>query len=188
MFGDSYVFVVFQDGTDLYWARSRVTEYLGQIAGRLPENVHPAIGPDATGAGWVYEYAIVIAATQELGRLRALQDWYLRYQLETVPGVAEVASIGGFVRQYQVNLDPKKTLLPTASPPSTVIDRVRQSTNEVGGDVLDMNGAEYMIRGSAICARSPISKMSLLQQRTARRFGKGSGHSLFRSGCAAGRG
>jgi Cu(I)/Ag(I) efflux system membrane protein CusA/SilA len=147
MFGDSYVFVVFQDGTDLYWARSRVTEYLQQIAGRLPANVHPAIGPDATGAGWVYEYAIVDRThTRSLADLRALQDWYLRYQLETVPGVAEVASIGGFVRQYQVNLDPKK-LFSYGISAATVIDRVRQSTNEVGGDVLDMNGAEYMIRG-----------------------------------------
>jgi Cu(I)/Ag(I) efflux system membrane protein CusA/SilA len=147
MFGDSYVFVVFQDGTDLYWARSRVTEYLQQIAGRLPANVHPAIGPDATGAGWVYEYAIVDRThTRSLADLRALQDWYLRYQLETVPGVAEVASIGGFVRQYQVNLDPKK-LFSYGISASTVIDRVRQSTNEVGGDVLDINGAEYMIRG-----------------------------------------
>jgi Cu(I)/Ag(I) efflux system membrane protein CusA/SilA len=147
MFGDSYVFVVFQDGTDLYWARSRVTEYLQQIAGRLPANVHPVIGPDATGAGWVYEYAIVDRThTRSLADLRALQDWYLRYQLETVPGVAEVASIGGFVRQYQVNLDPKK-LFSYGISAATVIDRVRQSTNEVGGDVLDMNGAEYMIRG-----------------------------------------
>ena len=147
MFGDSYVFVVFQDGTDLYWARSRVTEYLQQIAGRLPANVHPVIGPDATGAGWIYEYAIVDRThTRSLADLRALQDWYLRYQLETVPGVAEVASIGGFVRQYQVNLDPKK-LFSYGISAATVIDRVRQSTNEVGGDVLDMNGAEYMIRG-----------------------------------------
>ena len=147
MFGDSYVFVVFEDGTDLYWARSRVTEYLQQIAGRLPANVHPAIGPDATGAGWVYEYAIVDRThTRSLADLRALQDWYLRYQLETVPGVAEVASIGGFVRQYQVNLDPKK-LFSYGISAATVIDRVRQSTNEVGGDVLEMNGAEYMIRG-----------------------------------------
>ena len=147
MFGDSYVFVVFQDGTDLYWARSRVTEYLQQIAGRLPADVHPAIGPDATGAGWVYEYAIVDRThTRSLADLRALQDWYLRYQLETVPGVAEVASLGGFVRQYQVNLDPRK-LFSYGISAATVIDRVRQSTNEVGGDVLDMNGAEYMIRG-----------------------------------------
>ncbi len=147
MFGDSYVFVVFEDGTDLYWARSRVTEYLQQIAGRLPADVHPAIGPDATGAGWVFEYAIVDRThKRSLADLRALQDWYLRYQLETVPGVAEVASIGGFVRQYQVNLDPNK-LFSYGISAATVIDRVRQSTNEVGGDVLDMNGAEYMIRG-----------------------------------------
>jgi Cu(I)/Ag(I) efflux system membrane protein CusA/SilA len=147
MFGDSYVFVVFEDGTDLYWARSRVIEYLQQIAGKLPADVHPAIGPDATGAGWVYEYALVDRShTKNLADLRALQDWYLRYQLETVPGVAEVASIGGFVRQYQVNLDPNK-LFSYGISASTVIDRVRQSTNEVGGDVLDTSGAEYMIRG-----------------------------------------
>src|ERR1035441_9455016 len=147
MFGDSYVFVVFQDGTDLYWARSRVTEYLQQIAGKLPADVHPAIGPDATGAGWVYEYAIVDRShTKSLADLRALQDWYLRYQLETVPGVAEVASIGGFVRQYQVNLHPNK-LYSYGISAATVIDKVRQSTNEVGGDVLEMSGAEYMIRG-----------------------------------------
>jgi Cu(I)/Ag(I) efflux system membrane protein CusA/SilA len=147
MFGDSYVFVVFQDDTDLYWARSRVTEYLQQIAGRLPADVHPAIGPDATGAGWVYEYAVIDRShTKSLADLRALQDWYLRYQLETVPGVAEVASIGGFVRQYEVNLDPNK-LFSYGISAATVIDKVRQSTNEVGGDVLEMSGAEYMVRG-----------------------------------------
>jgi copper/silver efflux system protein len=147
MFGDSYVFVVFEDGTDLYWARSRVTEYLQQIAGRLPEDVHPAIGPDATGAGWVYEYAVIDRShTHSLADLRALQDWYLRYQLETVPGVAEVATIGGFVRQYQVKLDPNK-LFSYGIPVSTVIDRVRESTNEVGGNVIEMSGAEYMVRG-----------------------------------------
>jgi copper/silver efflux system protein len=147
MFGDSYVFVVFEDGTDLYWARSRVTEYLQQIAGRLPPNVHPAIGPDATGAGWVYEYAVIDRThNKSLADLRALQDWYLRYQLETVPGVAEVATIGGYVRQYQVKLDPNK-LFSYGIPVSTVIDRVRDSTNEVGGDVLEMSGAEYMVRG-----------------------------------------
>lgn len=147
MFGDSCVFVIFEDGTDIYWARSRVNEYLQQISGRLPADVHPAIGPDATGAGWVYEYAIVDRShTRSLADLRALQDWYLRYQLETVGGVAEVASIGGFVRQYQVNLDPNR-LFSYGISASTVIDRVRQSTNEVGGDVLEAGGAEYMIRG-----------------------------------------
>ena len=147
MFGDSYVFVVFEDGTDLYWARSRVLEYMQQIQGRLPENVHPVIGPDATGAGWVYEYALVDHSHQRsLADLHSIQDWYLRYQLETVPGVAEVATIGGFVRQYQVNLDPDE-LRAYGIPLSTVIEKVRGSTNEVGGRLLEMGGAEYMIRG-----------------------------------------
>ena len=147
MFGDSYVFVVFEDGTDLYWARSRVLEYMQQITGRLPEGVHPVIGPDATGAGWVYEYVLVDHSHQQsLADLRSLQDWYLRYQLETVPGVAEVATIGGFVRQYQVNVDPDK-LRAYRIPLSTVIEKVRGSTKEVGGRLLEMGGAEYMIRG-----------------------------------------
>ena len=147
MLGDSYVFVVFDDGTDMYWARSRVVEYLQQIAGRLPEGVNPVIGPDATAAGWVFEYAIVDkSGTHSLADLRSLQDWHLRYDLETVPGVSEVTSIGGFVRQYQVRLDPNK-LLAYKIPLSTVIDRVKASTNEVGGRVLDLNGAQYIIRG-----------------------------------------
>ena len=147
MFGDAYIFVVFEDGTDLYWARSRVLEYIQQLQGVLPKNVSPMIGPDATGAGWVYEYAVIDRSHQHsLADLRSLQDWYLRYQLETVPGVAEVASIGGFVRQYQVNLDPNK-LRAYNIPLSMVIDRVRDSTNEVGGRVLEMGGAQYMIRG-----------------------------------------
>ena len=147
MFGDAYIFVVFEDGTDLYWARSRVLEYIQQLQGVLPKNVSPMIGPDATGAGWVYEYALVDRSHQHsLADLRSLQDWYLRYQLETVRGVSEVASIGGFVRQYQVNLDPNK-LRAYNIPLSTVIDRVRDSTNEVGGRVLEMGGAQYMVRG-----------------------------------------
>src|SRR6266481_4256493 len=147
MFGDSYVFVVFEDGTDLYWARSRVLEYMQQIEGGLPANVHPVIGPDATGAGWVYEYVLVDRTHQRsLAELRSIQDWYLRYQLETVPGVAEVATIGGFVKQYQVNVDPNK-LRAYDIPLSTVIEKVRASTNEVGGRLLEMGGAQYMIRG-----------------------------------------
>jgi Cu(I)/Ag(I) efflux system membrane protein CusA/SilA len=147
MFGDSYVFVVFEDGTDLYWARSRVLEYMQQITGRLPAGVHPVLGPDATGAGWVYEYVVVDRSHQRsLAELRSIQEWYLRYQLETVPGVAEVATIGGFVKQYQVNLDPNK-LRAYGIPLSTVIERVRSSTNEVGGRLLEMGGAQYMIRG-----------------------------------------
>lgn len=147
MFGDSYVFVVFEDGTDLYWARSRVLEYMQQMQGGLPANVHPVIGPDATGAGWVYEYVLVDRSHQRsLAELRSIQDWYLRYQLETVPGVAEVATIGGFVKQYEVNVDPNR-LRAYGIPLSTVIEKVRASTNEVGGRVLEMGGAEYMIRG-----------------------------------------
>src|SRR3982074_634906 len=147
MFGDSYVFVVFEDGTDLYWARSRVLEYMQQIQGGLPANVHPVIGPDATGAGWIYEYVIVDRTHQRsLAELRSMQDWYLRYQLATVPGVAEVATIGGFVRQYQVNVDPDK-LRAYGIPLATVIEKVRDSTNEVGGRLLEFQGAEYMIRG-----------------------------------------
>jgi copper/silver efflux system protein len=147
MFGDSYVYVVFEDGTDLYWARSRVLEYLQQIEGELPAGVHPVLGPDATGAGWVYEYALVDhSGKYSLADLRTLQDWYVRYWLETVPGVAEVASIGGFVRQYQLQLDPDK-LQAYNIPLSTVIQRVRESTNEVGGRLLELGGAEYMIRG-----------------------------------------
>jgi len=147
MFGDAYIFVVFEDGTDLYWARSRVLEYIQQLQGTLPKNISPMIGPDATGAGWVYEYALIDRTHQHsLADLRSLQDWYLRFQLETVQGVAEVASIGGFVRQYQVNVDPNKLRAYNISL-SMVIDRVRDSTNEVGGRVLEMGGAQYMVRG-----------------------------------------
>ncbi len=144
---DSYVFVVFEDGTDIYWARSRVIEYLQQIAGRLPTGVNPMIGPDATGAGWVYEYVLIDHGnTQSLADLRSLQDWKVRYALETVPGVAEIATIGGFVKQYQVRLDPKR-LLALHIPLETVIDKVRASNNEVGGRMLEMSGADYLIRG-----------------------------------------
>jgi copper/silver efflux system protein len=177
---DSYVFVVFEDGTDIYWARSRVLEYLQQITGKLPTGVNPVLGPDATGAGWVYEYALVntglssiplanpdspfmkrdersdLADThsssgkgqgvRSLADLRSLQDWNIRYALETVPGVSEVATIGGFVKQYQVKLDPNR-LLALKVPLQTVIDKIRDSNGEVGGRVLEMSGADYMIRG-----------------------------------------
>ncbi|MFZ1886885.1 MAG: CusA/CzcA family heavy metal efflux RND transporter [Candidatus Binataceae bacterium] len=147
MANDSYVYVVFQDGTDLYWARSRVLEYMQQLAGRLPSGVSPTIGPDATGAGWVYEYVLIDRGhSQSLADLRALQDWKIRYALETVPGVAEVATIGGFVRQYQVKLDPNR-MLALKIPLRTVIDKIRASNNEVGGRVLEMSGADYQIRG-----------------------------------------
>jgi Cu(I)/Ag(I) efflux system membrane protein CusA/SilA len=163
MFNDSYVYVVFEDGTDIYWARSRVIEYLQTLSGRLPEGVHPAIGPDATGAGWVYEYALVDHTGQySLADLRSLQDWHLRYQLATVPGVAEVASIGGFVRQYQVQLDPNR-LLAYGIPLSTVIDRVKASTNEVGGRVLELSGTRYFIRGLGyLTSLSDLENVSVL--------------------------
>lgn len=147
MFQDSYVFVIFHSGTNLYWARSRVMEYLQQVSGELPSGVHPELGPDATGAGWVFEYALVDKAHNlSLADLRSLQEWYLRYQLEAVPGVAEVATIGGYQRQYQVRLDPNK-LRAYGISLATVIARVRDSSNEVGGRVLELSGARYMIRG-----------------------------------------
>ncbi len=125
---DSYVFVVFEDGTDTYWARSRVLEYLQQITGKLPAGVNPMIGPDATGAGWVYEYALVDGShLHSLADLRSLQDWNVRYALETVPGVSEVATIGGFVKQYQVKLDPNR-LLALRVPLQMVIDKIRTAT------------------------------------------------------------
>jgi Cu(I)/Ag(I) efflux system membrane protein CusA/SilA len=143
---DSYVFVVFEDGTDMYWARSRVLEYLQQITGVLPADVTPAIGPDATGAGWVYEYVLVDRSHNlNLAQLRSLQDWYIRYQLETVPGVAEVATIGGFTRQYQVKLDPNR-LLALGVPLQTVIDRIRDSNGQTGGGTVEMNGASYLVQ------------------------------------------
>jgi Cu(I)/Ag(I) efflux system membrane protein CusA/SilA len=147
MFNDSYVFVVFEDGTDIYWARSRVLEYMQQLEGSLPSGVHPVIGPDATGAGWVFEYLLIDRSHNlNLADLRSLQDWQVRYSLETVPGVAEVATIGGFVRQYQVKLDPNR-LLALHIPLQTVIDKVRASNHEVGGRVLEMTGAGYLVRG-----------------------------------------
>src|SRR5213594_2823601 len=147
MFGYSFVNVVFQDGTDLYWARSRVLEYMQGISGRLPEGVSPQLGPDATGVGWVYEYALVDkSGTHSLAELRSFQDWYLRYWLASVDGVAEVASVGGFVKQYQVEIDPA-TLLGYRLPLRDVIEAIRRSNNEVGGRLVEFNGTEYLVRG-----------------------------------------
>ncbi len=162
MFNDSYVFVVFEDGTDIYWARSRVLEYMQQLEGQLPSGVHPVIGPDATGAGWVYEYLLVDRSHNlSLADLRSLQDWQVRYGLETVPGVAEVATLGGFVRQYQVKLDPKQ-LLALHIPLQTVIDKIRASNKDVGGRVLEMTGADYLIRGFGyIKSLADIEKISV---------------------------
>ena len=146
-YGVSYVYVIFEDRTDLYWARSRVLEYLQKLTGKLPIGVTPTLGPDATGVGWVYQYALVDeSGTHDLAQLRSLQDWYLRYQLASVPGVAEVSSIGGFVKQYQIEVDPN-TLAAYRLPIQTVIEAVRNSNAEVSGRVLEMAGTEYVIRG-----------------------------------------
>ena len=146
-FGFSYVYIIFEDGTDIYWARSRVLEYLNQVSGRLPKGVAPALGPDASGVGWVFQYALIDETGKyDLAQLRSLQDWYLRYQIASVEGVAEVASLGGFVRQYQVNIDPNRLAAYRLSP-KTVVDAIRMSNNEVGGRSIELSGAEYMIRG-----------------------------------------
>jgi Cu(I)/Ag(I) efflux system membrane protein CusA/SilA len=144
-FGYSLVYVIFKDGTDLYWARSRVLEYLNYAAKRLPANVVPTLGPDATGVGWVFEYALA-SNKRSLADLRTIQDWYLKYQLSSVPGVAEVASIGGFVKQYQVTVDPAK-LLAYNIPLSDVEMAIKKSNNDVGGETIEMGESEFMIRG-----------------------------------------
>ena len=146
-FGYSYVYILFKDGTDIYWARSRVLERLSQLSGRMPEGVMPQLGPDATGVGWIFQYALVDeSGRHDLASLRSFQDWYLQYWLRAVEGVAEVASIGGFVRQYQVNLDPTKVLAYRLSIP-VVVERIRQSNNDVGGRVVEFSGIEYVVRG-----------------------------------------
>jgi copper/silver efflux system protein len=147
MFGKSFVYVIFEDGTDIYWARSRVIEYLNSVRGSLPEGVNPVIGPDATGVGWVYEYALVDETGQHsLADLRSFQDWHLRYALESVKGVAEVAPVGGFVKQYQVDLDPNK-LAAYGIPLSDVVDKIRRSNNDVGGKIFEVASTEYYVRG-----------------------------------------
>ncbi len=146
-FGFSFVYIIFEDGTDMYWARSRVLEYLNYVSGRLPSGVNPSLGPDATGVGWVYEYALVDrTGKHDLSQLRSIQDWYLRYPLQTVPGVSEVASIGGYVKQYQVEVDPN-VLLNYNIPLSKVKQAIQRSNNDVGGRLVEMAETEYMVRG-----------------------------------------
>ncbi|MCE7964679.1 MAG: CusA/CzcA family heavy metal efflux RND transporter [Nitrospirales bacterium] len=146
-FGYSYVYILFKDGTDTYWARSRILERLNQLSGRMPEGVMPQLGPDATGVGWIFQYALVDESGQhDLAALRSFQDWYLQYWLRAVEGVAEVASIGGFVRQYQVNLDPTKVSAYRLSLPA-IVETIRQSNNDVGGRVVEFSGIEYVVRG-----------------------------------------
>ena len=144
-FGASFVYVIFEDGTDIYWARSRVLEYLNSVSGKLPESVSPTLGPDATGVGWVYQYALT-SDRHDLGELRAMQDWYVRYQLTKTPGVAEVASVGGFVKQYQVVVDPHKMQAYGVSIES-VVRAIRGSNQDVGGRVIELAEREYMVRG-----------------------------------------
>jgi copper/silver efflux system protein len=147
MFGMSFVNVIFEDGTDIYWARSRVLEYMSSVRGRLPQGVNPTLGPDATGVGWVFEYALIDkSGKHDLQELRSLQDWNLRYALQSVPGVAEVASVGGYVKQYQVNVDPNK-LLAHGVTMDDVVRAVRASNQEVGGRVIEIGGHEQIIRG-----------------------------------------
>ncbi|MHB1618847.1 MAG: efflux RND transporter permease subunit [Sulfuricella sp.] len=147
-FGDSFVYVLFEDGTDLYWARSRVLEYLSQLQGKLPVGAKPSLGPDATGVGWIYEYALVDRTGQhDLAQLRALQDWFLKYELKSLPNVAEVATIGGMVKQYQVVLDPVK-LASFGVTHQQVIEAIRNANQETGGGVVDMSETEYMVRAS----------------------------------------
>ena len=146
-FGFSYVYVIFQDGTDLYWARSRVLEYLSKILPQLPEGVKTELGPDATSVGWVYQYALVDkTGNLDLAKLRSLQDWYLRYNLQSVPGVSEVTSIGGFVKQYQVNVLPNRLIQYRITLPQ-IIDAVRKGNSETGGRLIEFSNVEYMIRG-----------------------------------------
>jgi Cu(I)/Ag(I) efflux system membrane protein CusA/SilA len=148
LFGDSFVYVLFEDGTDLYWARSRVLEYLNQVQNRLPVTAKTALGPDATGVGWVFEYALVDRTGQhDLSQLRALQDWLLKYELKTLPNVAEVASLGGMVKQYQVVLDPAK-LVAYNIPQDRVIEAIQRANHEAGGSVLELAETEYMVRAS----------------------------------------
>ena len=145
-FGDSFVYILFNDGTDQYWARSRVLEYLSQISSKLPKGANPSLGPDATGVGWVYEYALVDkTGKHDLGELRALQDWFLKFELKTIPGVAEVATLGGMVRQYQVQVDPDK-LRNYGIPLSKVVSAIQSANQETGGAVVETAEAEYMVR------------------------------------------
>ncbi|RMF19464.1 MAG: efflux RND transporter permease subunit, partial [Deltaproteobacteria bacterium] len=143
-FNYSFVYVIFEDGTDMYWARSRVLEYLSQLQGQLPKGVTPTLGPDATGVGWAFMY-VLTSPSRDLQQLRSIQDWYLKYELTGVEGVSEVASVGGYVKQYQVTVDPDK-LRAYDIPLSKVIHAVKRSNNEVGGRVLEMSETEYILR------------------------------------------
>ena len=141
-FGDSYVYIIFDESTDLYWARSRVLEYLSQVAPSLPDNAKPQLGPDATGVGWVYAYALVDkTGQQDISQLTSLQNWFLKYELQTVPGVSEVATLGGMVKQYQVNVDPNK-LRAFGMPIAHIQQAIKRANQETGASVIEMAEAE----------------------------------------------
>ena len=147
-FGDSYVYVIFDDKTDLYWARSRVLEYLSQVASSLPANARPQLGPDATGVGWVFLYALIDKTGQhDISQLRSLQDWFLKFELQTVPGVSEVTALGGMVKQYQVKVHPDK-LRAFGIPLSHIQMAIKQGNQEIGASVIEMAEAEYMVRAT----------------------------------------
>ena len=161
-FGDSYVYIIFDDSTDLYWARSRVLEYLSQVAPNLPENARPQLGPDATGVGWVYLYALVDrTGKNDISQLRSLQDWFLKYELQTVPGVSEVSALGGMVKQYQVKVDPEK-LRAYGIPLSHIQTAIKRGNQEVGASVIEMAEAEYMVRATGyISSKQDIETIPL---------------------------
>src|SRR5205814_1812533 len=183
MFGMSFIYVIFEEGTDVYWARSRVLEYMNGIRGRLPEGVNPIIGPDATGIGWVFQYSLVDTQRKHgLDELRTFQDFTLRYALGSVPGVAEVASVGGYEKQYQVNVDPNKLIAYDVTL-ADVSNAIRESNNDVGGRILELSGREYYVRGRgyvqdlgdienvAIRARGPNGAPVLVKDVGSVRFG-----------------
>ena len=155
MFGDSFVYVIFEDGTDLYWARSRVLEYLNQVQNELPDGVTSSLGPDATGVGWIYEYALVDrTGNSDLAGLRSLQDWFLKFELKTVPGVAEVATIGGMVRQYQVVVDPDK-LRAFGIPLSKLKMAIKMGNQETGGSIMPIEDVSAAKNSSINRLRRP---------------------------------
>lgn len=166
-FGDSFVYVLFEDGTDLYWARSRVLEYLNQVQSRLPAGAKATLGPDATGVGWIYQYALIDrSGTQDASQLRALQDWFLKYELKTIPNVAEVASVGGMVRQYQIVLQPDK-LAAYGIPQSKVVEAIQKGNQEAGGSVLELGEAEYMVRANGyLQSLDDFKKVPLMTTKT----------------------
>src|SRR6266581_2248441 len=161
-YGFSYVYVIFDEGTDIYWGRSRALEYMSKIQGKLPEGVNPTLGPDATGVGWAFEYALVDkTGKNNLAQLRSFNDWYMRYWLESVPGVAEVATVGGFVKQYQVNIDPNK-LRGYGIPINKLMQVIHDSNSEVGGRVVEFTGKEYLVRGRGYIQKiADIEKLPL---------------------------